>query len=105
MRYRFLDATSSTPAKMFLLPGQDPSRHVRDEGENSMRYIFADESSARSVSDRDIQAEIEFARRREATTKVRVADQVTLPAQEFSALKLLNQKLRDFWEKHAEGAS
>jgi hypothetical protein len=102
MRFRFLDATSSTPARMFLLPGQDTSR-VRGEGEAEMRYLFTDESSAcatRLVTDRDIEQEIQFHRRREVTTKVRVADQVTLPAQEFSALKLLNQKLRDFWATH-----
>ena len=46
MRFRFLDATSSTPAKMFLLVGQDPPRQRRDEGDEKLRYLFADESSA-----------------------------------------------------------
>ncbi len=106
MRFRFLDATSSTPAKMFLLVGQDPPRQRRDEGDEKLRYLFADESSAhatRLITDRDLREEIEFYRKREASTTVRTADTVTTPAMEFSALKLLNQKMRAFWEKNAEG--
>ena len=57
----------------------------------------------RLVTDSDVRDEIEFARTREVSTRVRVTDTVRTPAMEFSALKLLNQKMRAFWEKNAEG--
>jgi hypothetical protein len=55
------------------------------------------------VTDRDIEEELAFHRKRQVSTKVRTTDTLTTPAMEFSALKLLNEKMRTFWEKSAEG--
>jgi hypothetical protein len=52
------------------------------------------------ITDRDIEEELAFHLQREVSTRVRTADTVTTPAMEFSALKLLNQKMRDFWATH-----
>jgi hypothetical protein len=99
MRFRFLDATSSSPARMFLLPGQDLKSHnATPQGETDMRL----------VTDRDVQDEIEFFRRRKLTaplTGVVTTDRLTTDAQQFAFLRRLNQRMREFWATHAEGAS
>jgi hypothetical protein len=103
MRFRFLDAIRSTPARMFLLAGQDPPRQTRDEGE-TMRYIFCDTATnaSEAVWDRELREEIEFHRRREpeASIRVRVTDVATSPRQEFAALRKLNEVMRKFWAEH-----
>jgi hypothetical protein len=60
-----------------------------------MRYVFVDE---RSVSDEELQREIEFGRAR--SIAVRTTDRVTLPAQEFASLRRLNEIMRKFWAEH-----
>ena len=66
-----------------------------------MRYIFCDSptNSSDAVWDREISEEIAFHRKREPepSTKVRVTDQARSSWQEFAALKLLNQKMKEFW--------
>ena len=59
-----------------------------------------DRLRGQTITDRDLEEELAFHRKREVSTRVRVTDAVTTPSQEFAALKLLNQKMRDFWAKN-----
>ncbi|MGB8802712.1 MAG: hypothetical protein WCC97_18690 [Candidatus Acidiferrales bacterium] len=69
-----------------------------------MRYIFCDSptNGSEAVWNREIDAEIEFARRREpeASIKVRTTDVANNPRQEFAALRKLNEVMRKFWSEH-----
>jgi hypothetical protein len=72
-----------------------------------MRYIFSDKSSAcaeRLVTDRDLREEVEFARKNsEPKLRVFSTDAAITDRQHFSLLRQLNERMRAFWEKSAEG--
>lgn len=71
-----------------------------------MRHVFCDSptSGSEAVWNREINAEIEFTRKN-AEPKLRVfsTDAAITDRMHFSLLRQLNERMRAFWEKNAEG--